>query len=171
MSNRDLSPQLRHLARRWTRNFVLIWLASLMLAAGVYTDAIFPALDVAILKLVQVLGLTDLYQALVNNSHSKITMQRLPTMLAYGLGYCSLCLLILYVYLGKTQKFLLALLFYAGVFTLCFLLLVLGKTLGDLVPVYNLARRLIEMVVSPLPVILLVCAFSFRKSWMKAKGA
>ena len=170
MENRDLSPELTLLARRWTKNFMLIWLSGLILVAGAYTDLIFPALDRIILKLVVALDLTGLYQALVHSSHSKITMQRLPTMLAYGLGYCLLCLLTLYVYFGRTQKFFFALLFYTGVFALCACLIVLGKALGDLVPMYNLARRLIEMIVSPFPVVLLVCAFSFRKSWMKVKG-
>jgi hypothetical protein len=169
MKTHKLPWRMPHLARAAIKNAFLVLMASTILAAGAYTDLIFKALDVAIVELVQALGLTDSYQAVVKNSHAKLTLQSLPSMLVYGLGYCSLCLLILYVYLGKRQQFLLVLVFYAGVFALCLGLIVLAKALGNCVPVYNLARRLIEMVVSPLPVILLVSVFSFAKSGSKGQ--
>lgn len=170
MTSHKLSRDMPRLARRGIRNASLLLLASAILAAGVYTDLIFKALDAAILQLVNALDLDNMYQAVVRNSHSKITMQRLPSMLAYGTGYCSLCLLTLYIYLSKREQFLLAILFYAGVFALCVCLLALGKLLGDFVPAYNLARRLIEMIISPLPVILLVSAFSFAGRGVNGKA-
>lgn len=161
MASPKRSREIARQARRAVRIAALVLLASAILAAGAYTHLIFAALDVAIGKLVHALHLAGLYSALVKSSHGKLTLQSLPSMLVYGLGYCSLCLLTLYVYWGKQRQFLFALVFYGGVFLLCICLIALGKALGDFVPVYNLARRLIEMIVSPLPIILLVSAFSF----------
>jgi hypothetical protein len=171
MTIHKFSWDMPRLVRGGIRNATLVLLVSAILAAGVYTDLIFKTLDVVILQMVNALDLGNIYQAVVSNSHSKITMQSLPSMLAYGAGYCLLCLLTLYIYLGKRQQFLLVLLFYVGVFALCFCLLALGKLLGDFVPAYNLARRLIEMIVSPLPIILLVSAFSFAGKGMNGKQA
>ena len=135
-----------------------------ILLAGVYTDAIFTSLDKAIWQLVHWLNLQHFYQALQQNTHSKVTMRSLPTMLLYGASYCLLCLTALYFYLGQNQKFILVAGFYVSVFILCLVCIVLGKALGDVVVLYNLARRLIEMIISPLPVILFIVTFQFSKT-------
>lgn len=97
-------------------------------------------------------GLAD---SLRQGTSTLVTKKSLPAMLTYGIFYCSLCLLLIGLLLGTWRRLGLALTAYWLVFGTCALLLLLGK-LGHLDWAYQLARRLIDMVVSPLPVIILV---------------
>ena len=97
-------------------------------------------------------GLAD---SLRQGASTLVTKKSLPAMLTYGIFYTSLCLLLIGLLLGTWRRLGLALTAYWLVFGACALLLLLGK-IGHLDWAYQLARRLIDMVVSPLPVIILV---------------
>ena len=98
---------------------------------------------------------TSLADSLRQGTSTLVTKKSLPAMLTYGIVYCSLCLLLIGLLLGTWRRLGLALTVYWLVFGACALLLVLGK-IGHFDWAYQLARRLIDMIVSPLPVIILV---------------
>lgn len=98
---------------------------------------------------------TALADSLRQGTSTLVTKKSLPAMLTYGIFYTSLCLLLIGLLLGTWRRLGLALTAYWLIFGACALLLLLGK-IGHLDWAYQLARRLIDLVVSPLPVIILV---------------
>lgn len=141
------------------KSMVLGMLVLAIFLVGAWRDAFFIVLDAAVFKLVAWAELDGYYSMLLQHTHEKITMRGLPSMLLYGLLYCLLCLTSLVVYFGQKRKVLLAAGFYGCIFALCLLLIFMGKIFSDFIPAYNLARRLIEMIVSPLPVVLFIATF------------
>ena len=66
------------------------------------------------------------------------------------------CLLLLHLLLRNPRRTRWAVQLYLGLFGLCGLLLLLGKLGGDITWFYKIGRRIIDFVVSPLPVMLLL---------------
>jgi hypothetical protein len=92
---------------------------------------------------------------LLRGTSPELTHRSLPAMLTYGLLYCGLCLALLGLLLGTCRRLGPALATYGLGFAGCALLIALGK-LGQQQWAYQLARRLIDGIVSPLPVVVLV---------------
>ncbi|MBT9394859.1 hypothetical protein KLP40_16965 [Hymenobacter sp. NST-14] len=108
--------------------------------------------------------LTRLWQAVLpdrlltllhQGTSPELTRRSLPAMLTYGLLYCSLCLGLLKLLLGRGRHLALALGAYGMGFAGCALLIAVGK-LGQQEWAYQLARRGIDGIVSPLPVVVLL---------------
>src|SRR5690606_35008833 len=148
------------------RKALLFGLLTLLFFTGVFTDSIFRNLDVFYYAIAEILGMNRV----VNNSQagvsSLITMRSWPSMLTYGLLYTGLSFAFLHIYFNRRWKSMIAAGFYLLIFVACCFLIVTGKLLADATWAYKLARRLIEMVVSPLPVILLIAAL-FRADYGK----
>ena len=124
---------------------------------GTYDWVVFDALTAVWQKFCTSIGLADELTAMQRGVSRQITWRSLPTMLTYGLLYTSTCLLLLRLLLpqgGRRMRW--ALLLYLAVFGACGLLLLGAKLAGDVPWAYRLARRLIDFIVSPLPVIVLV---------------
>lgn len=85
----------------------------------------------------------------------ELTRKSLPAMLTYGLLYCGLCLALIGLLRGTRRRLGWALAVYGLGFLVCGLLLGLG-VLAHQSWAYPLARRLIDGLVSPLPVVGLV---------------
>jgi hypothetical protein len=85
-----------------------------------------------------------------------ITTRILPAVLTYSLLYTSACLGLLCAALYDTARMWVVLRLYAAVFGTCAVLLLGGKLLGDASWAYQLSCRLIDFIVSPLPVTILV---------------
>ena len=84
-----------------------------------------------------------------------VTRKSLPAMLSYGLLYCGLCLVLIQLLRRPPRPLRPVLAAYGLGFAACALLLGVGK-LGQHDWAYQLARRLIDGLVSPLPVVVLV---------------
>ena len=84
-------------------------------------------------------------------------------MLTYGLLYTGLSFCTLHVYFNRYRETKVIAGLYGSIFLTCSLLIVIGKIGPNGLWAYMLCRRLIEMVVSPLPVILLAAALSTLK--------
>ncbi len=82
-------------------------------------------------------------------------------MLPYGLIYCAVGVLTVHLYFLSLARTRVAVLCYAVAFGLIAALMVVGKLGGDIRLCYKLARRLIELVVSPMPVVLLIPTLTF----------
>ncbi|HEX8428444.1 MAG TPA: hypothetical protein VF639_19265 [Hymenobacter sp.] len=124
---------------------------------GTYDWVVFDVLDAGWHKLLSSLNLTEQLAALQRGVNGQVTRRSLPTMLTYGVLYTSVCLLLLRLLLPRGgRRMRRALLLYAAVFGACTLLLIGGKLAGDALWAYRLGRRLIDFVVSPLPVAVLV---------------
>ncbi|MDF7812916.1 hypothetical protein [Hymenobacter sp. YC55] len=124
---------------------------------GTYDWVVFDALTAGWQRVFTSIGLADELAALQRSVSRQITWRSLPTMLSYGLLYTGTCLLLLRLLLprgGRRMRW--AALLYLIVFGACGLLLAGAKLAGDVPWAYRLARRLIDFIVSPLPVIVLV---------------
>ncbi|WP_375433833.1 XrtX-associated membrane protein [uncultured Hymenobacter sp.] len=153
----SLSPSRRRVVNNLVRAVAVAGLVLLLFWFGTYDLAVFGALNAGWQKLFDTLGLTDQLAAIQRGVSGQVTRRSLPTMLTYSLLYTSTCLLLLRLLLprgGHRMRW--ACLLYAAVFVACGLLLVGGKLAGDAVWAYRLGRRLIDFIVSPIPVIILV---------------
>ncbi|GAB3830634.1 XrtX-associated membrane protein [Hymenobacter jeollabukensis] len=130
-------------------------LAALLFWAGTYDVAVFAWLTAGWQRLLEAIGLSPLAQRIQQGISGDVTTRSLPAMLTYGLAYTSICLLILALLIPRRAMRTAAGL-YLGVFALSALLLLGGKAAGDVRWAYQLGRRLIDFIVSPLPVIALV---------------
>ena len=131
---------------------------------GVFTEQIYLLLDQFFYFLSTKAG----FLAFLNKSQAEvsslITMRSWPTMVTYGLGFTGLCFITLHVYFNDFWKTKITAAFYACIFIFCFSLILLGKIAPELDWAYKLSRRIIELIVSPFPVILLIAVFTgFKK--------
>ncbi|MBC8085351.1 MAG: hypothetical protein H7Z21_19305 [Hymenobacter sp.] len=144
-------------AARLGRVAAVAGLVALLFWAGVYDETVFAALNAGWHKLLTTLGLTGQLAAVQRGISGQVTKRSLPTMVSYSLLYTSVCLLLLRLLLPRGgHRMRRALGLYAAVFVVCGLLLLGGKLAGDVPWAYRLGRRLIDFIVSPLPVIVLV---------------
>ncbi|PJJ54491.1 XrtX-associated membrane protein [Hymenobacter chitinivorans] len=134
--------------------------AGLLVAAlfwvGMHNDQVFVALTQAWQKIFLTLGLSAQAAKPQSGISTLVTTRSLPAVFTYSLLYTAACLGVLYAALYDTARMRLVLQLYAAVFGACTLLLLGGKLLGDASWAYQLGRRLIDFIVSPLPVIILV---------------
>jgi len=85
-----------------------------------------------------------------------VTTRSLPAVATYSLLYVAGCLLLLRVLLRDGRRTRWAAQVYLGLFGLCGLLLLVGRLGGNIAGAYKLGRRVIDFVVSPLPVMILL---------------
>lgn len=130
-------------------------LAALLFWVGTYDAIVFEWLTSGWQRILQTFGLHGLAQRIQQGTSGQITTRSLPAMLTYGLFYTSVCLLILALLIPR-RALRTAGLLYVGVFVISALLLLGGKAAGDVQWAYQLGRRLIDFIVSPLPVVALV---------------
>lgn len=135
-------------------------LALLLFWVGSESDAVFAALTRAWQAIFTAIGQGHLLDRLQQGTSQQVTKRSLPAMLTYSVLYLAVCLLLLRLVLHNAHVWLLAARLYAGVIGLCAGLLLLGKLGGDVAICYHAARRLIDFLVSPVPVLILVLLFS-----------
>ncbi len=154
----------RNFAFSYKRKALLFVLVLFLLLFGIYTEQIYLLLDrfyYSLASRVSFLSFLHTSQAEVS---SKITMRSWPTMVTYGLIYTALSFAILHVYFNNLWKTKISALFYLALFVLCLILIAAGKFIPGMAWAYLLCRRLIEMIVSPFPIILLLAVFAgFKK--------
>lgn len=153
-------------AFRWPATFsrkraaALLGLILILFFLGIYTEHIYLFLDKVFLHVFTSLGLGSVLRQSQAEVSAQITMRSWPTMATYGLLYTGLSFLILHVYLNDWQKTKLCAAFYASFLLTCVLLIGLGKLVPEFKWAYMLCRRLIEMIVSPFPIVLLLAVFA-----------
>ncbi|RZK61977.1 MAG: hypothetical protein EOO59_03750 [Hymenobacter sp.] len=133
-----------------------IGLTLLLFWVGIESDAVFAALARGWQLVFEALGLGGLLDRLQHGTSAQVTKRSLPAMLTYGVLYLTVCLLLLWLVLHDAQAWRLAAQLYAGAIVLCAGLLLLGKLGGDVAVFYHAARRLIDFLVSPVPVLVLI---------------
>ncbi|MCC2547243.1 hypothetical protein LJY25_12365 [Hymenobacter sp. BT175] len=153
-------PRTRFLPVRWTgptywRAAGIAGLIVLVYCLGIYAEEVFAGLTSLWQTILRGLGLDETLSAVQQGVSGQVTTRSLPAMLSYGLLYTACCLALLGLLLGSVRRLKAALLLYAAVFGACTLLVVGGKLGGDVRWAYQLGRRLIDFIVSPLPVIVL----------------
>ncbi|GAA3923322.1 XrtX-associated membrane protein [Hymenobacter algoricola] len=151
--------QLRGLTRPSVlvlRGILAAVLVLALFAVGVYSDAVLVAIDRFWQQLLTLLGLADQAATLQQGISGLVTKRSLISVVTYSLLYTGSCLLLLVLALYDARRLRLALQLYGAVFGACAVLVLTGKLAGDAAWAYQLARRLIDFIVSPLPVIMLV---------------
>ena len=138
---------------RWA---LAAFLGLLLFGLGTAADPIFAFLTHFWQALFQALGLGALLGRVAQGTSTEVTLRSPPAVATYAALYLALCLLLLRVLLPGAAHWRLALRLYAAVLALIVALVLVGKLGGDVVWLYKVARRLIDFLVSPLPVILLV---------------
>lgn len=153
----DSPPPVRTLSRQnyASRVIAVLLLVAVLFWAGVHDEAVFAVLTEAWQKVLTALGITDQLAAVQQSVSGEVTKRSLPAVLTYALLYTGVCLLLLRLVL-PARHMRLVLLLYGAVFGCCTVLLAAGRFTGDVPWVYQLGRRLIDFIVSPLPVIGLV---------------
>jgi hypothetical protein len=154
-----MSEQLSWWARRSGsqlsvgRGIALLALVAAIFTLGIYSEAFLNAVDQGWQHLLTLLGRPHpVAEATVS---ALVTKRSLVSVGTYSLLYTGLSLLLLALALSSWPRFRLALQLYAGIFVVCAVLVGLGRV-ADVTWAYQLARRLIDFIVSPLPVIILI---------------
>ena len=148
------------IALRW---LLAVFLVGLLFCLGTYDEAVFAWLTDACQHALRAVGLDTWAGRIQQGTSGQVTTRSLPAMLLYGLGYTSICLGILALLLPPPASRT-ALGLYALVFVLSALLLLGGKLAGDVAWAYQLGRRLIDFIVSPLPLIVLLPLLGWQYS-------
>lgn len=138
---------------RWA---LAVALALLLFTVGMESDAIFAALTSGWQALFSLVGLGDTLARLQQGTSHLVTTRSLPAMGTYSLLYIGGCLLLLHVLLRDSQRTRWAAQLYLGLLALYVLLMVGGRLGGNAEWAFKLSRRIIDFVVSPLPVMLLL---------------
>ncbi len=142
------------------RGLALFCLILILFFLGIYTEQVYQFFDKVFLDLFTNLGISSLLNRSQAEVSSQITMRSWPTIFAYGALYTSLGFLILHIYLNNRWKTKMSAAFYGALFATCVLLILLGKLVPSFNWAYMLCRRLIELIVSPFPVILMIAVFA-----------
>ncbi|MDJ0366696.1 hypothetical protein QMK33_16175 [Hymenobacter sp. H14-R3] len=138
---------------RWTAAAAL---ALLLFMIGMESDAVFAVLTRGWQMLAGLLGLGDILAHWQQGTSHLVTTRSLPAMGTYSLFYIGCCLLLLQVLLRDTRRTRWALRLYLGLLALYVLLMVGGRLAGNAEWAFKLSRRIIDFIVSPLPVMMLV---------------
>lgn len=152
--------------KKITRISALIFLLTALLLIGALTDTIYRWLDDFYANLFAEGGLLHFLQASQTNVDQSITKRSWTTMLSFGLLYTGLSMLFLHVYFADLRKTKVVVGLYGLVFFFCAVLIVVGK-LSNVLQANQLSRHLIELIVSPFPIVLLIPALSFLFSAKK----
>ncbi|TGE21748.1 hypothetical protein E5K00_15880 [Hymenobacter aquaticus] len=123
---------------------------------GLNAEPVFSLLTLGWQKLFLALGLAERAAALQQGVSGLVTTRSLPAVASYALLYTGACLVLLTAVLFDAARMRVVLALYAAVFGACAVLLLGGKLLGDASWAYQLGRRLIDFIVSPLPVIIFI---------------
>lgn len=123
---------------------------------GVESEAIFVVLTRGWQALFNLVGLGDTLARLQQATSHLVTTRSLPAMGTYTLLYVGGCLLLLHVLLrdGRRTRWIAQL--YLGLLVLYALLMVGGRLGGNAEWAFRLSRRIIDFIVSPLPVMMLL---------------
>jgi hypothetical protein len=138
------------------RGGLIVVLVLALFGLGIFSAEVLVAIDQFWQHGLNLLGLAQPAAALQQGISGLVTKRSLVSVGTYSLLYTCGCLLLLTLALNDKRRLRLALQLYAAVFAACFGLVVIGKLAGDAAWAYKLARRLIDFIVSPLPVIMLV---------------
>ncbi|WBO83662.1 XrtX-associated membrane protein [Hymenobacter yonginensis] len=145
-------PRTAHRALRLVAVAVLI---VLLFLCGIYDETIFAFLGPVWQKAATALGFSEQLARLQQSISGEVVKRSLPVVATYALLYLSLSLLLLRLLL-PTYRLPLVLKLYGGVIAAYILLLLAGRLTGNVPWVYQLGRRLIDFLVSPLPIVILV---------------
>ncbi|KAA9331250.1 XrtX-associated membrane protein [Adhaeribacter soli] len=146
----------------FSRKVLLALLFSLVFLAGVFTEQIYHAFDLLYKAVFTALGLAGSLERSQQEVSTQLTERNWLTMISYGLLYTILCFITVHIFLKNARNTLIAGLLYAFLFGLCIALILTGKIFSSLHWPFMLTRRLIEIIVSPLPVILLMATLTKR---------
>lgn len=150
-----------------SRKVLLTFLFSLLFLAGVFTEQIYRAFDAFFNSVFAAFGMADDLKKSQQEVSTQLTERNWLTMISYGVLYTALCFITLHIFLNNMRKTLIAALLYGLLFGLCATFIITGKIFPSLYWPFKLSRRIIEIIVSPLPVILLMAAL-YSKSRPKA---
>jgi hypothetical protein len=131
-------------------------LGVLLFVVGMESDAVFALLTRAWQSLLAGLGLGPALARWQQGTSSLVTTRSLPAVATYSLAYVGLCLLLLHVLLRDGRRTRWAAQVYLGLLGLYVVLLLAGRLAGNLPWALKLSRRIIDFVVSPLPVMMLL---------------
>ena len=146
------------------RKPLLFCLFLILFFTGVFTEQLYLLLDQFYFFISTKVGFLSFLNTSQAEVSTLITMRSWPTMVTYGLGFTGLCFITLHVYFNDFWKTKITAAFYVSIFVFCLSLIVLGKIAPELDWAYKLSRRIIELVVSPFPVVLLIAVFAgFKK--------
>lgn len=131
-------------------------LGVLLFVAGMESEAIFAALTHAWQALLELLGLGSFLSRWQQGTSTLVTTRSLPAMATYSLAYVGLSLLLLHVLLRDGRRTRWAAQLYLGLLGLYVALMIGGRLAGNLPWALKLSRRIIDFLVSPLPVMMLL---------------
>lgn len=137
------------------------WLVAGLLVLGLFgvglaSETILEALTRGWQALFEQLGLGPALASWQQGTSHLVTTRSLPAVATYSLAYVGLCLLLLHVVLRDGRRTRWAAQVYLGLLGLYLVLTLAGRLGGNLPWAYKLSRRIIDFVVSPLPVVLLL---------------
>jgi hypothetical protein len=155
---RDMSQPLAMPVRPMTpvRWALAAALAFALFVTGMESDAVFAALTRSWQAVFNAVGLADALARLQQGTSHLVTTRSLPAMGTYSLLYVGGCLLLLHVLLRDSRRTRWAAQLYLGLLALYVLLMVGGRLGGNAEWAFKLSRRIIDFIVSPLPVMLLL---------------
>jgi hypothetical protein len=142
-------------ALRALRLAAVALLIVLLFLCGIYDETIFAFLGPAWQKAATALGFSEQLARLQQGISGEVVKRSLPVVATYALLYLSLSLLLLRLML-PAHRLPLVLKLYGSVIAAYILLLLAGRLTGNVPWVYQLGRRLIDFLVSPLPIVILV---------------
>ncbi|RZK28024.1 MAG: hypothetical protein EOO63_12160 [Hymenobacter sp.] len=151
---------------RWLLAALLI---GLLFWVGINAETVFAVLTQGWQAVFGLLGQGGALTQLQRGTSHLVTTRSLPAMATYGLLYVAGCLLLLHVLLRDGRRTRWAAQVYLGLLGLCVLLLVVGRLGGNIAWAYKLARRIIDFVISPLPVMILLPVLWPGSRWAQGK--
>lgn len=131
-------------------------LAAVLFLAGTESEAVFAALTRAWQAVLSWLGLAAVLSRWQQGTSQLVTTRSLPAMATYSLLYAGISLLLLHVLLRDSRRTRWAAQLYLGLLGLYLALVVVGRLGGHLAWAYHAGRRIIDFIVSPLPVMILL---------------
>jgi len=131
-------------------------LAGALFWVGMESEVVFGVLTRGWQAVFSLLGQGNALAQMQQGTSHLVTTRSLPAMATYGLLYVAACLLLLHVLLRDGRRTRWAAQVYLGLLGLCVLLLVVGRLGGNIAWAYKLGRRIIDFVISPLPVMILL---------------
>jgi hypothetical protein len=153
MSPKVLSTERPLTPARWLLAGLLVLI---LFVIGMESDAVFAALTQAWQAIFELLGLGPALARWQQGTSHLVTTRSLPAMATYSLGYVGLCVLLLHTLLRNGRRTRWAAQVYLGLLGLYVVLMLVGKLGGDIAGAYKAGRRIIDFIVSPLPVMILL---------------
>ncbi|QKG52694.1 XrtX-associated membrane protein [Hymenobacter sp. BRD67] len=120
------------------------------------SEAVFAALTRAWQALFEALGLSGAISRWQRGTSQLVTTRSIPAMVSYSILYVGGCILLLHVLLRNPQRTRWVIQIYLALLVLYVLLVLGGRLGGNITWAFKLSRRIIDFLVSPLPVMLLL---------------